>query len=76
MISRMRHRNFSNRVCLGLLALVGIFVTGCQNGNTVTTDEEKKFKNPPKEMPKEAVDFMKAHSAPPPGAQAPPGNSK
>ena len=61
------------RSCCLLVVLAAVGVSGCQNGNTVTKAEEEKFKNPPKEMPKEAIEFLSKHngSGPPQGTQAP-----
>lgn len=69
----MRTRCMWPRAGAAALILCSVLLAGCKNGSSVTADEEQKFKNPPKEMPKEAVEFMKNHSAPPAGAQAPAG---
>jgi len=55
----------------GLVLLVGLSFVGCQNGSTVTKQEEDKFKDPPKEMPAEAARYMRDHGKPPADAKAP-----
>lgn len=47
----------------GLLLLAGLSLTGCQPDSTVTKQEEAQFKNPPKEMPPEALKAMRDHGA-------------
>jgi len=62
-----RSNNLRKRtVLLNLLALVSVAVlggglTGCSKDAALSKDEEQRFKNPSKEMPKEAADYMKTH---------------
>lgn len=55
----------------GLILLLLSGLPGCQNGTTVTPQEEARFKHPPKEMPPEAARYMRDHGAPPANAKAP-----
>jgi hypothetical protein len=63
---------FSGVKAVGLLfLLVSVSLAGCQNGSTVTPQEEQTFKNPPKEMPEAAKQYMRQHANSPQNAQAP-----
>ena len=53
------------------LFIVGGTITGCSKDATVSKAEEERFKNPPKEMPKEAVEYMQKH-----GSGSPPAGAK
>jgi hypothetical protein len=56
---------------LCLLAFGSVLLAGCKSGGGVSPEEEKAFRNPPKDMPPEAVKYMKEHSGPNGAAKAP-----
>jgi hypothetical protein len=55
-------------LCVGVAA--GVTVTGCKPDGAVTPTEETRFKNPPKEIPPEALKIMREHSGGPPAGAA------
>ena len=67
----MSSRSLSILCRSSLILLAGLSFAGCQNGSTVTKQEEATFKNPPKEMPPEAARYMRDHGGPPADAKAP-----
>ena len=56
-----------------LLLTAGGLLTGCSRDSTVTATEEAKFKNPSKEMPAEAKEYMAKHGGGGAPASAPTG---
>jgi len=57
---------------VGICAIVACLVSGCKPDSAVTQTEEQRFKNPPKEIPPEALKIMREHSGGPPAGTVPP----
>jgi hypothetical protein len=66
----LSRRSLGSLCLFSLVVLAGSALTGCQPDSTVTKQEETQFKNPPKEMPPEALKAMRDHGAGSAPAQA------
>jgi hypothetical protein len=63
-------RSLSARLLGAAVTLGALSLAGCQPDATVTKQEEQQFKNPPKEMPPEALKVMREHGGGGPPAAA------
>ncbi|MCW3098240.1 MAG: hypothetical protein JWL77_3858 [Chthonomonadaceae bacterium] len=66
----MSTRSLGAKFLGAMLLLGGLALTGCQPDSTVTKQEEAQFKNPPKEIPPEALKVMREHGGGGPPAAA------
>jgi hypothetical protein len=68
----MRSRLRPIVVVLGLSIATGVLLGGCKPDAAVTPTEEQRFKNPPTQIPPEAIKIMREHSGGPPAGAVPP----